>query len=214
MQMAVYVEPTTVEAESARPRSSQISDELAALWARVSASVVEVRGSRNGAGSGVIWDGRGLVVTNAHVVPGDWAEVQLATGARLRARVTGRSRHLDLASLQIEPPIPVEGLLPAEIGDSGRLNVGELVVAVGNPLGERNAITLGIVGGTGPAHWPDGPRDVLRLAITLRPGNSGGALADVYGRIVGIPHMVVGSGLALAVPSRVVSRFLSGEFTA
>jgi serine protease Do len=212
--MAVYVEPTVVPVETDRPRSSQISDELAVLWARVSASVVEVRGSRHGAGSGVIWDARGLVVTNDHVVPGDFAEIQLATGARLRARVTARSRQLDLAALQIEPPLPAEGIVPATIGDSGRLNVGELVVAVGNPLGERNAITLGIVGGTGPASWPNGPRDVLHLAITLRPGNSGGALADVSGRIVGIPHMVVGSGLALAVPSRVVSRFLSGEFTA
>jgi serine protease Do len=212
--MAVVIEASAPPVENARPRASQISDELAALWERVSASVVEVRGSRHGAGSGVVWNGNGLVVTNDHVVPGDVAEIQLPNGIRLRARVTARSRHLDVAALQIEPPFPVSGLTPATIGDSGRLNVGELVVAVGNPLGERNAITLGIVGGTGLAHWPDGPRDVLRLAITLRPGNSGGALADVYGRIVGIPHMVVGSGLALAVPSRTVNRFLTGEFTA
>jgi serine protease Do len=212
--MAVFVEPIAPPVEDDRPRARQISEELAALWARVSASVVEVRGSRHGAGSGVVWNGHGLVVTNDHVVPGDIAEIQLPSGARLRARVTARSRQLDLAALQIEPPLPADGIIAAMIGDSGRLNVGELVVAVGNPLGERNAITLGIVGGTGPAHWPDGPRDVLHLAITLRPGNSGGALADVHGRIVGIPHMVVGSGLALAVPSRVVNRFLTGEFTA
>lgn len=212
--MAVFVEPAVTPVETERPRSRDISDELAALAARVSASVVGVRGSQSGAGSGVVWDASGLIVTNAHVVPGDWAEVELVNGARLKARVTARSRELDLAALQLEPPIPADGLVPASIGDSGRLNVGELVVAVGNPLGERNAITLGMVGGTGSPGWSNGPRDVLRLAITLRPGNSGGALADVYGQIVGIPHMVVGSGLALAVPSRVVSRFLRGETTA
>ena len=212
--MAVFVEPTLAAATTERPGSSDISNELAALAARVSASVVAVRGSRSGAGSGVVWDARGLIVTNAHVVPDDWAEVELPTGARFKARVTARSQHLDLAALQLEPPIPSDGLVPAAIGDSGRINVGELVVAVGNPFGERNAITLGMVGGTGPTAWSDGPRDVLRLAIALRPGNSGGALADVHGRVVGIPHMVVGFGLALAVPSRVVGRFIHGETSA
>jgi serine protease Do len=209
--MAVIVEDFVETITQASSYARQFSEELAELAAKVSASVVVVRGMRNGAGSGVVWNDQGLVVTNAHVVPGEWAEVELPNRGRLRAQLVARSRHLDLAALQIVPPLPTSGLVPAAIGDSGRLNVGELVVAVGNPLGERNAITLGIVGGTGSTSWPDGQRDVLRLSITLRPGNSGGALADVQGRIVGIPHMVVGQGLALAVPSRVVGQFLRAE---
>jgi S1-C subfamily serine protease len=71
-----------------------------------------------------------------------------------------------------------------------------------------------MVGGSGLNPWDDHRRDVIRVAITLRPGNSGGALADIRGRIVGIPHMVVGPGLALAVPTRAVNRFLIGETVA
>ena len=82
------------------------------------------------------------------------------------------------------------------------MRVGDLVVAVGNPMGERNAPSLGIVASAAD--------DVLRLSITLRPGNSGGALVNARGEVVGIPHMVTGSGLALAVSSRTVRRFLSG----
>src|ERR1700681_3702594 len=125
--MAVFVEPTVASVETERPRSRDISDELALLAARVSAGGGGVGGSQSGAGSGVVWDASGLIVTNAHVVPGDWAEVELERGVRLKARGTARSRHLDLAALLLEPPFPVNGLVPASIGDSGRLNVGELV---------------------------------------------------------------------------------------
>jgi len=77
------------------------------------------------------------------------------------------------------------------------------VVAVGNPMGERNAPSLGIV-----AALPD---EVVRLSITLRPGNSGGALVNARGEVVGIPHLVAGSGVALAVSTRTVARFLAGK---
>ena len=95
-----------------------------------------------------------------------------------------------------------EPALAAPIGDSDALRVGDLVVAVGNPMGERNAPSVGILASA--------PHDVLRLAITLRPGNSGGALVNARGEVVGIPHMVTGSGLALAVSTRTVRRFLAG----
>ncbi len=186
----------------------QLQAELAALAEKVSASVVVVRGSRAGVGSGVVWNDRGLVITNAHVATGPWAEIDLGRGQHLKAQVIGRAPELDLAALQIGEPLPAAGLTPASIGDSRTLRPGELVIAVGNPMGERNAATLGVVGSVGPVHWPGAPRDVIRVAITLRPGNSGGALADAWGRIVGIPHMVVGSGLALAVPSHSVREFL------
>lgn len=188
--------------------TGELSDEAALLAERVRASVVVVRGSRFGGGSGVVWNDRGLVVTNHHVVPGERAEIGLGNGSRLPAKALAHSESLDLAALQIEGEVPTDLLRPAEIGDSTRLRVGELVVAVGNPMGERNAVTMGMVSGVGTANWFRQPREVVQVAITLRPGNSGGALADTHGRVVGIPNMVINTGMALAVPSHVVQRFL------
>lgn len=176
-----------------------VSDALAELSREVARSVVLVRGSRGSAGSGVIWDQPGLVITNHHVVHSSQAELVIADGRRLRARVIRRAPALDLAALAVEE----DGLTPAAVGDSDALRVGDLVVAVGNPMGERNAPSLGIV-----ASKPD---DVLRLSITLRPGNSGGALVNARGEVVGIPHLVAGSGVAMAVSSRTVARFLAGR---
>jgi serine protease Do len=176
-----------------------VSDALAELSREVARSVVLVRGSRGSAGSGVIWDQPGLVITNHHVVHSSQAELVIAGGRRLRARVIRRAPALDLAALAVEE----DGLTPAAVGDSDALRVGDLVVAVGNPMGERNAPSLGIV-----ASKPD---DVLRLSITLRPGNSGGALVNARGEVVGIPHLVAGSGVAMAVSSRTVARFLAGR---
>ncbi len=180
--------------------SASVSGEVARVAAVVGRSVVGVRGSEASSGSGVVWNDRGLVITNHHVVPGGRAEVVLADGRRLAARVVRREEALDLAALELEETAPA--LVPAAIGDSVALRVGELVVAVGNPLGERNAATLGVVSGT---PRPGAP---LRVAITLWPGNSGGALADASGRVVGIPNMVIGPGQGLAVASGTVRRFL------
>jgi serine protease Do len=182
-----------------RRRSAEISDALGALAGTVGRSVVLVRGSRGSAGSGVIWDRPGLVITNHHVVPGQSAELTVAGGRRLRARVVRRAPSLDLAALEVEGELGPG----ASIGDSDRLRVGDLLIAVGNPMGERNAPSVGIV-----ASAPD---EVLRLSITLRPGNSGGALVNARGEVVGIPHMVTGHGLALAVSTRSVRDFLNLE---
>jgi serine protease Do len=93
--------------------------------------------------------------------------------------------------------------------DSAGLRAGELVLAVGNPLGERNAATLGVlVASPSPE---DGP---LRAAITLRPGNSGGAMADAEGRVVGVPHLAMRGGLGQAVSSRAVQAFLNHDTAA
>ena len=175
-----------------------ISDALGELTREIARSVVLVRGSMGSSGSGVIWDRPGLVITNHHVVPGPLAELTVAGGRRLKARVVRRAPALDLAALEVEGD-PGQG---AQVGDSDELHVGDLVIAVGNPMGERNAPSLGIVASAAD--------DVLRLSITLRPGNSGGALVNAGGQVVGIPHMVTGNGLALAVASRRVREFLGG----
>jgi serine protease Do len=197
-------------AGDAPARAGRLSEELALLAEHVARSVVAVRNARYGAGSGVVWDRQGLVVTNSHVVTGEHAEVVLADGTPLPARVAARAERLDLAALRVDGAWPATGWAPATIGDSSRLRVGELVVAVGNPLGERNAVTLGVVSGLGAASPLGAPSEALQLAISLRPGNSGGALADTRGRVVGIPHLVTGRGLAVAVPSHLVERFLLG----
>jgi serine protease Do len=179
-------------------RAAQISAAFGELTREVARSVVLVRGSMGSSGSGVIWDRPGQVLTNHHVVPGAVAELTIAGGRRLRARVVRRAPALDLAALEVEGTLAES----ARIGDSDELRVGDLLVAVGNPMGERNAPSLGILASAAD--------DVLRLSITLRPGNSGGALVNARGEVVGIPHMVTGSGLALAVSSRSVRQFLNG----
>jgi len=178
--------------------AAQISDALGELAREVARGVVLVRGSMGSSGSGVIWDQPGLVITNHHVVPGALAELTVAGGRRVRARVVRRAPALDLAALEVEGSLAN----PARVGDSDLLRVGDLVVAVGNPMGERNAPSLGILASAAD--------EVLRLSITLRPGNSGGALVNARGEIVGIPHMITGNGLALAVSTRSVGRFLNG----
>jgi serine protease Do len=181
----------------------EISAALGDLAREVARSVVLVRGSMGSSGSGVVWDQPGLpslVITNHHVVPGQTAQLTVAGGRRLGARVIRRAPALDLAALAVDADLSVQA---SHVGESEALRVGDLLLAVGNPMGERNAPSLGILASA--------PQAVLRLAITLRPGNSGGALVNARGEVVGIPHMVTGSGLALAVSSHTVGRFLNGE---
>jgi serine protease Do len=178
-----------------------VSEAVAELARAATPSLALVRGSRGSAGSGVIWSAPRLVITNHHVVPGPSAELTLHGGRRVSARVMARAPRLDLAALVVDEDLPQAAR--ARIGDSDALRVGDIVLALGNPMGERNAPSLGIVAAAAS--------EVLRLAITLRPGNSGGALLNAGGEVVGIPHMVTGSGLALAVSTRTVERFLRGD---
>ncbi|MGH2344806.1 MAG: S1C family serine protease [Chloroflexota bacterium] len=179
-----------------------LDQSAAALASRLASSVVEVRVRERGMGSGIIWGPDGLIVTNAHVVRGSEIDVELADGAVLPAQVTARDEVHDLATLQV-----AAGNLPAAvIGDSDALRVGQLVLAMGNPLGLTRALSMGIIhamGGGEGARW-------IQADIRLAPGNSGGPLVDAEGRVVGVNSMVAG-GLALAVPSTMVRRFLAGE---
>lgn len=186
-----------------------LSTEIAQLAAHVQRSVVVVRHGR-GAGSGVIWRSDGLVLTNNHVVHNDEAEIVLHDGRRLAARVTRRDPEVDLATLTVS----ASDLPAATIGDSRALQPGQLVFAVGNPLGFRNSVVAGIVSATGPFAWPNGRasgRDMIQANLSLYPGNSGGALADAAGRVVGLPSMVMGAGRAVAVPAHVAEAFLASE---
>ena len=175
-----------------------IESDLEALAERLRASTVAVRLGRDGAGSGVIWASDGAIVTNAHVASRPHAEVVLSDGRRFDARVERRDPRRDLALLRID----ATELPAAATRHPGELRTGEVLVAVGHPLGIPNALTMGIV------HAPvgDRPGRFIQADLRLAPGNSGGPLADAQGRVVGINSMVVG-GLALAVPSDDVQRF-------
>jgi S1-C subfamily serine protease len=175
--------------------------------------VVEVRTRGAGAGAGTIWRPDGTIVTNHHVVPGDRAQVTLADGRTVPARVTARDPYDDLAVLEIDAN---GGGLPAlAAGDARALRAGELVLAVGHPFGVRGAVTIGIVSRPLASGRPsgrsrrDGGRELLRADVLLGPGNSGGPLVDARGRVVGINAMVHG-GLALAVPAHVAERLIGG----
>jgi serine protease Do len=146
-------------------------------------------------GSGVIWDDAGLIVTNAHVAREPKLRVELWDGRSFEASVVARDSRRDLASLRIA----AAGLPAVIAGDSAALRVGELVMAVGNPLGFVGALTTGVVHAL-TRRW-------VQADVRLAPGNSGGPLADARGRVIGINTMIAG-GLALAVPSNSVTQFL------
>ncbi|HLJ68352.1 MAG TPA: trypsin-like peptidase domain-containing protein [Chloroflexota bacterium] len=178
-----------------------VTDELATMAESLRRSTVQVRSGRMGGGSGIIWRADGLIVTNAHVVRADAVEVELDDGRRFEGTVLDTDRARDLAAVRIG----ATGLPAAPIGDSDALRVGQLVMAVGNPLGLSGALTLGIVHAIAPARGDRQPW--VQADVRLAPGNSGGPLADVQGRVLGVNSMIAG-GLGLAVPSNAVRRFL------
>jgi serine protease Do len=161
---------------------------------------VQITAHRHGGGSGVIWSPDGNIVTNAHVVEGarrsGAVDVELWDGRRLPGNIVRTDRRRDLAMVRIG----ADGLPPGAVGDSNTLRAGELVIAVGNPWGFIGAASTGMVHGFDNRAWIVSP---LRLA----PGTSGGPLANARGEVVGINTMIAG-GLAYAIPSRIVNRFL------
>jgi serine protease Do len=159
-------------------------------------------GERQGAGSGVVWSADGLVLTNAHVARSPAATVELWDGRRFESRVTARDPRRDLAALRI----PAAGLEPATPGDSAALRPGELVIAIGNPLGFAGALSTGIVHSIGPVRGM-GTERWIRADVRLAPGNSGGPLANAQGHVVGV-NTAVANGLGLAVPSAAALDFL------
>jgi serine protease Do len=188
--------------------SAEFDAAATALVARVAPSVVVIGVRGGGGGAGVIWRPEGIVVTNRHVVSDDRVDVTLADGHRYTGIVAARHPDRDLAIVKI-----AETDLPSvSVGDSAAVRPGQLVFAIGHPVGFRGAATAGIIVAAGQAATAEGARtgDWLQTDLTLMPGNSGGPLIDVEGRVVGISTMVSGA-LSLAVPSRAVERFVAGE---
>jgi serine protease Do len=173
------------------------------------------RGRAEGGGSGVVITPDGYLLTSAHVVEGMDGKAQAAfpDGRSFGAEVIGTDPLSDLAVLRAE----AGNLETAELGDADALHVGQLVVAIGSPLGFHGSVTAGVVSALGRA-LPTRTRSTVRLVenviqtdAALNPGNSGGALADGLGRVVGINTAVAGVGLGLAVPINDATRRIVAE---
>ena len=172
---------------------------------RLRRSTVHISSGGRGHGSGIIIKSDGTIVTNEHVARFGRLGVTLWDGRSFPAQIAARDPLRDLAMLRLA----VSDLPAAALGDSSQLRVGELVIAIGNPLGFMGALTAGVVHAVGPLPGL-GPRKWIQAGVRLAPGNSGGPLADASGNVVGVNTMVAGR-LGLAVPSNEVRRLLSGE---
>ena len=176
-----------------------------------------VRGGRrlDGGGSAVVITPDGFLLTSAHVVAGGngGGRASLVDGRELGFELVGADPHSDLAVLRAE----ADDLSPADLGDAERLRVGQLVVAIGNPNGFAGSVTAGVVSGLGrslPARAGRAVRvidNVIQTDAALNPGNSGGALADSAGRVIGVNTAVAGIGLGLAVPINDATRHVIGQ---
>jgi len=172
-----------------------------------SVASVRVRTRRGqGAGSASVLTADGFLLTSAHVVEGAaQADVSFADGSEVTADVIGRDPLSDLAVLRARGAVPA----PVTLGDAAGLRVGQLVVALGNPLGFAGTVTAGIVSALGrslPTRAGRVVDEVIQTDATLNPGNSGGALADSAGRVVGVNTAVAGIGVGLAVPINATTR--------
>jgi S1-C subfamily serine protease len=181
-------------------------------------SVVEIRTS-SGLGSGVTYDAAGNIVTNAHVVGSATSfQVQLANSTTaLAATLVGAYPPDDLAVIKVKG---AKHLRPASFGDSSKLRVGDIVLAMGNPLGLASSVTDGIVSAVGRTvsepQGGDSPGatlpDAIQTSAAINPGNSGGALADLAGQVVGIPTLAAvdqqmggaAPGIGFAIPANIV----------
>src|SRR5947209_2805581 len=167
-----------------------------------------------GAGSAVVLTPDGFLLTSAHVVagPGRGGRAAFVDGRELSFRIVGVDRLSDLAVLRADG----DGLAPATLGEAEQLRVGQLVVAIGNPNGFAGSVTAGVVSALGrslPARAGRTMRyidNVIQTDAALNPGNSGGALVDSAGRVVGINTAVAGVGLGLAVPINEATRQIIG----
>ena len=203
------------------PELVKLNDLLAELAARLQPGLVYVRVQRSATakdepsreepgeprrstGSGFVIDPSGLIVTNAHVVESAGSvQVRLADGRRFPATIIGRDNRVDLALLKIEG---AGRLTVLPLGDSNRLRVGELVLALGNPFGLEQSVSFGIVSRKGAPLTVAAPGfDFIQTDAAINPGNSGGPLVNISGEVIGVNSMAARNGsIGFAIPSNLV----------
>jgi S1-C subfamily serine protease len=209
------------------PRLQAGEANVIAIFKRVSPSVVSVANTAilrdlfraevyevpQGAGSGIVWDKDGRIITNFHVVYGASAlQVTLSDGSTYPAEIVGLDPDDDIAVIQIKPP--KQPLVPIEVGRSSDLQVGQTTLAIGNPFGLDTSLSMGVVSALGRnivAMSGRVIRDVIQTDAAINPGNSGGPLLDSEGRLIGMNTAIVSpsgvyAGVGFAVPVDTIRR--------
>jgi serine protease Do len=207
---AVTPEPELVRLNTALTRlAEQLKPALVQIRVRRPTEEPDAEeGPRRALGSGFIIHPSGYVVTNAHVVERSaTVQVRMASGRRLAGTVVGRDRRMDLALVKVDAPGPLP-VLP--LGDSERLAVGELVLALGHPFGLEQTVSLGIVSRKGAPLQAAAPGfDFIQTDAAVNPGNSGGPLVDMGGQVVGVNSMAARNGsIGFAIPVNVIKALL------
>ncbi|OLC56845.1 MAG: hypothetical protein AUH85_04950 [Chloroflexi bacterium 13_1_40CM_4_68_4] len=186
-----------------------LSEQFVRVVERVSPAVVNVRSGRGG-GSGVVITPDGYVLTNAHVVAeAQHVGLRQRDGSEIAADVVGTDASTDLAVLRAR----ASSLEAAELGDSDTLRVGQIVIAIGNPLGLQSTVTHGVVSALGRSLRAQNGRmieNVIQTDAPLNPGNSGGPLVDVHGSVMGVNSAIIAmaQGISFAIPSA-TARFVT-----
>lgn len=198
-----------------------LADEMAALAASLMHSLVVLHNGRAGIGAGVLWNRDGWVVTNYHVAAAGFRSgrshdlrVELHGGRTLPARLVAHEAEIDLAVVRVEGEASSargNGWKEAKVADPQHLRVGELVMALGHPWGQRGMVTLGLVSGifSTRTQGPRGQVEIIRSDARLAPGNSGGPLVNARGEVVGLNTLIVGGDQGMAISSRVIGDFLT-----
>jgi S1-C subfamily serine protease len=221
--------PVSVPVLPNAPDPASSDNTLVALYAQVLPGVVSIS-TGQALGSGFVFDSNGHIVTNQHVVDGATGEVEVSfsSGYKAYGTVIGSDADADVAVIQIDAP--AEQLHPLSIGDSSQLQVGQTVVAIGNPFGLNGTMTVGIVSGLGRsqvAHAsPEGgffsTADIIQTDAAINPGNSGGPLFNMSGEVVGVNQSIrtenvdqtsgnaVNSGVGFALSINLVKRVAEG----
>ena len=209
-------DPISRASVTSADQASSLQQRFVSIVRTVSPEVVQIR-TALALGSGVVFDARGDVVTNAHVVDNATRfVVTLASGDRHPATLVGRDPGMDLAVIRIMGARP----RPATFANSARVEVGDLTLAIGNPLGLRSSVTEGIVSAVGrsvPETDSVTLSSVIQTSAAINPGNSGGALVDLSGHVIGIPTLAAvdpemgaeAPGIGFAIASNTVRRTAS-----
>jgi serine protease Do len=186
----------------------QINNAAAEAVADVQRCVVQIRADEGGIGAGVVWHSDGLIVTSAHVVMGrhvrSGLRVLLQDGSELPAQVLAHDAEKDIAALHIA----AQNLFAIDQGESSDVQPGQWLMALGHPWGVRDALTAGIVIGTGANQPEMDNRPWVTVDMAMRPGHSGGPLFNSRGQLVGINTMIRGPEVSFAVPVDVVKTFM------
>ncbi|MGB9905776.1 MAG: S1C family serine protease [Candidatus Saccharicenans sp.] len=168
-----------------------------------------------GSGSGFVWDERGHIITNYHVIEdGDLFNVTLPNQEERQAKLVGKEPNKDIAVLKIEGSL--QGLFPIKVGTSSNLQVGQKVIAIGNPFGFDHTVTTGIVSALGRSMPGAGGvtiRDMIQTDAAINPGNSGGPLLNSAGELIGMNTMIVSpsrssSGIGFAIPVDTIKKIV------